>query len=274
MTFSSLVADYGPGAAAGLIFSILPFVLGLRTRQKVLASLSPVICIASGIFGAFLGALASSLVLTLVINSRGRLISDNERKVNVQRILESVEANRKARDNDPANLLRQSEQILFITAKNSTAAPFATMLYERLTAKGYKVYTDNFSLTDEVRTLGVDTALDRATDVVAILTPDCLTPVKKLDSKGDANLQGELSYAIAQEKNIITVNMPGFEWPDALPSELSPLPYMNGVLANTQHLDAVLERIINCLRKSIPDEDPIETLAEPDGPEEPVGASS
>ena len=260
MTFSSLVADYGPGAAAGLILSILPFVLGLRSRQKVLASFAPVICIACGIFGALLGALAGSLFLTILINSRGRLISDNERKVNMQRILETVEANRKARDNDPEHLLRKSEQILFITARHSTAAPFATMLYERLTEQGFKVYTDNFSLTDEVRTMGVDTALDQATDVLAILTPDCLASVKKLDSKGDANLQGELSYAIAQEKNIITVNMPGFEWPDALPPELSPLPYMNGVLANTQHLDSVLARITKqLLRKTQPEPNVSET---------------
>lgn len=255
VTFSTLVADYGPGAAAGLLLSILPFVLGLRSRQRILAILSVLVCIALGIFGAFLGALIGTIVLTVIINFRGKILRDSERRVTVQRLAETVEANRKARNNDPDNLLRKSEQILFITAKNSTAAPFATMLYERLTAQGYKVYTDNFYLSEDVRTLGVDTALDRATDVLAILTPDSLASVKKLDSKGDANLQGELIYAIAQEKNIILVNMPGFEWPDTLPPELSPLPYMNGVLANTTHMDAVLNRIKDCLRKTRPDQD-------------------
>ncbi|MBP5293155.1 MAG: hypothetical protein J6023_03400 [Clostridia bacterium] len=268
MTFAELFVTYGPGFFAGLLFGLLPFVLGLRSHRVALAIFSEIICIVAGTFFSLIGALSGSLTMTIFFRYLGLLVDDEIRETSTKEA-EELEMTRLAelkKENEKEN--SDSLQQIFITAANQTAIPLATMLYERLTAMGYTVVTDNITLTPAVKECGFYTLLDQSSDILALLTPGCLLPANKSDPRNDLQLQEELGYCLQAEKNIFSVLLPGFEWPDTLPQSLTALQFTNGALYMGNNLDAVIERIIYCLSFSLASESGENAAAAPSSEEQ------
>ncbi len=251
MTFANLFIEYGPGFFAGLILGSLPLVLGLRAHKPLAAVFADLVCVLAGTFFSLIGALTGSLAMAIFFHYRGLLTDDETREI-TKKEAEALEKNRVAE----LSRVTQEEhedtpQQIFITACNQTATPLATMLYERLSAMGYAVVTDNVTLTPEIKDQGVYTLLDQSSDIIAVLTPNCLAMPNKLDTKADLQLQEELSYGLDEEKNILCVSLDGFEWPDTMPNALYTLQYTNGALYNGRNLEPLLDRIIYCLSFSL-----------------------
>ena len=108
---------------------------------------------------------------------------------------------------------------IFISYRRDGGDTLAQLIYDRLTARGYKVFLDIESLRSGKFNEKLLNVIEECKDLIVILPPGAL---ERCSNEGDW-LYLELSYAMKNRKNIIPVMMKGFEWPETFPEGLEGL---------------------------------------------------
>lgn len=132
---------------------------------------------------------------------------------------------------------------IFISYRRDGGDTLAQLIYDRLTARGYRVFLDIESLRSGKFNEKLLSVIDECKDLVVILPPNSL---ERCNNPGDW-LYAELSHALKRKKNIVPVMMKGFSWPDTLPKGLEELPNFNGIQDNKDYFDAVIDKITTLL---------------------------
>ena len=132
---------------------------------------------------------------------------------------------------------------IFISYRRDGGDTLAQLIYDRLTARGYRVFLDIESLRSGKFNEKLLSVIDECKDLVVILPPNSL---ERCSNPGDW-LYAELSHALKRKKNIVPVMMKGFCWPDTLPEGLEELPNFNGIQDNKDYFDAVIDKITTLL---------------------------
>lgn len=133
---------------------------------------------------------------------------------------------------------------IFISYRREGGDTLAQLIYDRLTARGYRVFLDIESLRSGKFNEKLLSVMEECKDVVAILPPKGLERC----SNPEDWVYRELAYAIENRKNIIPIMMKGFSWPEELPEALRELPNFNGILDSKDYFDAVIDKIALLLR--------------------------
>lgn len=132
---------------------------------------------------------------------------------------------------------------VFISYRREGGSEMARLIYDRLSKYGITAFLD----IEEMRSGPFNTQLydriDECGKVVLILPPHAL------DRCRDANdwVRLELEHAMAGGKTIIPVMLRAFEFPGHLPESLKQLPFFNGLTANIDYFDAVMDRLVRLI---------------------------
>ncbi len=141
---------------------------------------------------------------------------------------------------------------IFISYRRDGGESLAALLHERFSRMGYRVFYDVESLRSGNFNEKLLEVIEECEDVLLVLPPGGLD--RCLQDETDW-VRREIVHAISCEKNIIPIMMRNFEFPANLPEELTPLVHMNGVSANMEYFDAVVEKIANQRLVCKPDTD-------------------
>ena len=133
---------------------------------------------------------------------------------------------------------------IFISYRRDGGDTLAQLIYDRLTARGYKVFLDIESLRSGKFNEKLLNVIEECKDLIVILPPGAL---ERCSNEGDW-LYLELSYAMKNRKNIIPVMMKGFEWPETFPEGLEGLQTYNGIHDSKDYFDAVIDKIASLLQ--------------------------
>ena len=133
---------------------------------------------------------------------------------------------------------------IFISYRRDGGDTLAQLIYDRLTARGYKVFLDIESLRSGKFNEKLLNVIEECKDLIVILPPGAL---ERCSNEGDW-LYLELSYAMKNRKNIIPVMMKGFEWPETFPEGLEGLRNYNGIHDSKDYFDAVIDKIVSLLQ--------------------------
>ena len=133
---------------------------------------------------------------------------------------------------------------IFISYRRDGGDTLAQLIYDRLTARGYRVFLDVESLRSGKFNEKLLAVMDECRDVVVILPPGAL---ERCSNEEDW-LYLELHHALKTHKNIIPVMMKGFEWPEKLPAGLEELCNFNGIQDSKDYFDAVIDKMTTLLR--------------------------
>ena len=133
---------------------------------------------------------------------------------------------------------------IFISYRRDGGDTLAQLIYDRLTARGYKVFLDIESLRSGKFNEKLLNVIEECKDLIVILPPGAL---ERCSNEGDW-LYLELSYAMKNRKNIIPVMMKGFEWPETFPEGLEGLQNYNGIHDSKDYFDAVIDKIVSLLQ--------------------------
>ena len=131
---------------------------------------------------------------------------------------------------------------IFISYRRDGGESLAALLYERFARKGYDVFYDVESLRSGDFNEKLLSVIEKCEDVLLILPPGGLD--RCITDENDW-VKREIEHAMKCKKNIIPIMMRNFVFPDNLPESLQMLPKLNGISANMEFFDAVVERIAN-----------------------------
>ena len=132
---------------------------------------------------------------------------------------------------------------IFISYRRDGGDTLAQLIYDRLTARGYRVFLDVESLRSGKFNEKLLAVMDECRDVVVILPPGAL---ERCSNEEDW-LYLELHHALKTHKNIIPVMMKGFSWPEKLPAGLEELCNFNGIQDSKDYFDAVIDKMTTLL---------------------------
>lgn len=131
---------------------------------------------------------------------------------------------------------------IFISYRREGGEHLAALLKDRLTRMGYKVFYDVESLRSGDFNEALLSVIEECDDMLVVLPPGgldrCITDEKDW-------VRREIVHALECKKNVIPVKLRNFEFPEELPEILKSLPDMNGVSADMEYFDAVLQRIVD-----------------------------
>lgn len=128
---------------------------------------------------------------------------------------------------------------VFISYRRDGGEHSAKNLYDRLTARGYKVFYDVETLRSGAFNEKLYSVIEACRDVVVILSPNALDRCQ--DEKDWVRL--EVAHALQKGKNLIPVLLRGFTFPEDLPEDIAALPFQNGVQASMEFFDAFLDKL-------------------------------
>jgi len=114
---------------------------------------------------------------------------------------------------------------VFISYRRDGGENFATILYERLTAKGYRVFQDVEEMNPGPFNEQLLEVIERCTDVIVICSKGALD---RCANEGDW-VRREIAHALQKGKNVVPVLLRNFAWPENLPEDLAELPNKAGV---------------------------------------------
>ena len=140
---------------------------------------------------------------------------------------------------------------IFISYRREGSEFLGKILYDRLTAAGYKVFYDVESLRSGTFNEQLYRHVDGCTDFILLLPAHALD--RCIGNPDDWVLR-EVARAIQGGKNIIPVRMRGFEdFPENLPAEIASLPDYECLDASVQeYFDAAFDRLCQHFLKSKP----------------------
>jgi hypothetical protein len=132
---------------------------------------------------------------------------------------------------------------VFISYRRDSGAAEARLLRQSLMARGVKVFLD---VTDLRRGYFDDELLKRisaAPNFIAVLTPGALDRCVEAQDW----MRQEIAHAIRERRNIVPVIVGEFEFPSALPDDLTNLPRHQGIQYSHQYFDAMTQSIVESL---------------------------
>jgi hypothetical protein len=138
---------------------------------------------------------------------------------------------------------------IFISYRREGGADLARVIRCKLEERGYRVFLD----VDDLRSGAFNTALfkqiDSSTDVLIILTPNCL---ERCRTEGDWMRQ-EVARALLRDVNLIPVTTENFQWPsEPLPKEIEKLPLLQSALYSHRFVDASIDALAKMLNSRPP----------------------
>jgi hypothetical protein len=154
--------------------------------------------------------------------------------------------------NECGNVIKtvpQSKYDIFLSYRRDGGEAMATLLRDRLVAKGYRVFFDIEGLNSGSFNTALLTVIEDCTDFVLIGSKGCLD---RCVNDGDW-VRLEIAHALKNNKNIVPIMMRDFAFPDVLPEDIEALRLQNGVNANShEYFDAAIERLSEKFLKSKP----------------------
>jgi hypothetical protein len=137
---------------------------------------------------------------------------------------------------------------VFISYRRAGGSELAQLVRAALTRRGYRVFMDVRELAAGPFDAALKASLERATNVVVLLTPGCL---ERCASPGDW-LRQEISLALSGGGNVVPLRTENFVIPKAeeLPEDISRLAMHNCVTYVHEHSDASLNKLCGMLRPS------------------------
>ena len=241
MTFLEYLTAHAPGALAGLVLGLIPFVLAIRSKQWLLSFLTLILCVLGGLFGHLLAAIPAAIICSIALQARAKYNREQEDRADK---IAATQAAKQALLESQAQQDGNASCKICILSNSAPGAAISALLYERLTREGYDVITDNPSLTPQVLEMDLAEPIHQSTDVLVVLSSG------SLDNNEGTNftlLEEELEIAFDERKTVIPVLLKGFAWPELLPRDINPLRYMNGIAANTKYINRCVERICSLL---------------------------
>jgi len=129
---------------------------------------------------------------------------------------------------------------IFLSYRRDGGESFAILLRDRLVAKGYNVFLDIEGLNSGLFNTKLLSVIEGCKDFILVCSKGALD---RCINDGDWVYQ-EINHAFKHNKNIIPLMLRGFEWPEALPGDISDLPMQNGVKADSnEYFDAAIDRL-------------------------------
>ena len=135
---------------------------------------------------------------------------------------------------------------VFISYRRTDGAHIARLMQVELRERGVKAFLD----VDDLRPGQFDDALlaeiEQTPAFLLILSPQCLDRC----SAEDDWLRREIAHALAVDRTILPLLMPGFEFPSAeeLPAEIRPILVHHGVPFSHEFFEAVVNKIVGYLQ--------------------------
>ena len=120
-------------------------------------------------------------------------------------------------------------------------------LAHRLREKGITVFFDVETMRSGKFNEQLFNVIDDCNDFLLILTKYALD---RCNSPSDW-VRLEIEHALKMKKNLIPIFGRDFEFPDILPESIDEIRYCNGIHANTEFFDAVIEKIISMLETKV-----------------------
>ena len=138
---------------------------------------------------------------------------------------------------------------IFISYRRDGGEFLGKSLYDKLTDAGYRVFFDVESLRSGKFNTQLYQVIAECQDFILLLPKGALD--RCITDPGDWVLQ-EILCAMQHHKNIIPIMMRGFEWPKNLPPVLGALPMYEGLQAQSEYFDAMVQRMAGQLLHSQP----------------------
>jgi len=128
---------------------------------------------------------------------------------------------------------------VFISYRRDGGEYTAKMIFDKLSAMGYRVFFDVESMRSGPFDSYLYSVIDQSKDIIVVLSPESL---ERCENEKDW-VRREIEHGFKKKKNIIPVMLRGFEFPKTLPDSMSPLIYENGIEVNTQFFDAFINKL-------------------------------
>lgn len=134
---------------------------------------------------------------------------------------------------------------VFISYRRRDGAELAQVVYQSLTARGYRVFMDVRSLPSGRFDTSLLKTIEEAPDFVPVLTPDCSARRPEEDDW----FYKEVEHALLLEKNVAPITSEAFEVPEQVtPDEsISKLCHHHAVQYNHEYADAAIDRLCRML---------------------------
>lgn len=132
---------------------------------------------------------------------------------------------------------------IFISYRREGGDVLAGRLHERFTRMGYRVFYDIESLRSGDFNTKLLEVIEECEDVLLVLPPGGLDRCVNKDDW----VRQEIAHALKCGKNIVPVMMRNFEFPENLPEDIAAVRNKNGISANMEFFDAVIEKIASTL---------------------------
>ena len=133
---------------------------------------------------------------------------------------------------------------IFISYRREGGYGMARLLYERFDALNLEVFFDVEKLKSGHFDTKLYESIEEAENFLLMLSPGAMD--RCCESEDDW-VRLEVEHAIAKNKNIIPIMMPGFTWPENLPDSMKSLPGYNDVRIVHEYFEAAVTKILNML---------------------------
>lgn len=135
-----------------------------------------------------------------------------------------------------------SEQI-FISYRRDGGDVTAKLICEKLKNCGYTVFYDYDSLSGGYFDSRILDAIENCQDFILVLPPHSLDRCVNEDDW----VRKEIQHALQCQKNIIPLMLPGFEFPEDLPDDISDVTRFNGLQFVMAYFEGVVDALCNRL---------------------------
>ena len=135
------------------------------------------------------------------------------------------------------------EYDVFISYRRQGSADLARLLHEKLAAAGLSVFLDLEELRGGTFDEKLYAAIEASRNVVVLLPPHAL---ERCSDPQDW-LRLEIGHALKSGVNLVPVMMPGFDWPETMPPDISEFSRYNGVKWSHVYFDASIRKLESLL---------------------------
>ena len=145
----------------------------------------------------------------------------------------------------PGSAAELPQYDVFISYRRDGGSGYARLIYDKLEKTGYSVSFDRDTLKNGKFNEELLRRIAGCKNFIILLSKDCFQRTLDGVKREDDWLRIELSTAISLKKNIITVMLPGFNFPKHLPSDIDEVRNFNGPEFNDTYIDAFYDKLIN-----------------------------
>ena len=132
---------------------------------------------------------------------------------------------------------------VFISYRRDGGASDARLMYERLTKDGYSVSFDMDTLKNGNFNEELLRRVAECKNFVILLSKGCFDRTVRGCKREDDWMRIELATALYNKKNVVTVMLPGFEFPAQLPPDIDEVRRLNGPKYDLYYIDAFYDAL-------------------------------